>query len=77
MVLISNNSYEELRRILNDVLYNTIKWFQINQLLSMKNTKIVIFIPANSSNSSLWINHGENLHVITNIINFLRLKLES
>jgi predicted patatin/cPLA2 family phospholipase len=47
-ILISNNSYEELNRILNDVLHNTTKWFQVNQLvLNMEKTKIVKFTPAN------------------------------
>jgi hypothetical protein len=60
VILISNNSYEELNRILNDVLYNTIKWFQVNQLvLNMGKTKIVKFTPANPSNSSLWIKFGK------------------
>jgi hypothetical protein len=66
-ILISNISYEELNRILNDILYNTIKWFQVNQLvLNMGKTKTVKFTPANLSNCSLWITSGENLPVITN-----------
>jgi hypothetical protein len=61
-ILITNNSYEELKRILNDVLYNTIKCFQIKQLvLNVERNKIVKFTPANPSNSSLWVNSGENL----------------
>jgi hypothetical protein len=75
--LISNNSYEELNRILNDILYNTIKWFQISQLvLNMEKTKTIKFTPANTSNSSLWITSGENLRAITNVINFLGLQLD-
>jgi hypothetical protein len=44
-ILISNNTYEEFNRILNDILYNTIKLFQV--VLNMKKTKIVKFTPAN------------------------------
>jgi hypothetical protein len=61
-MLTSNNSYEELNRILNDILYNTIKWFQVDQLvLNMEKTKIVKLTLANLSNSSLRITFGENL----------------
>ena len=31
-ILISNNCYEELNRNFNTVLYNSLKWFQANQL---------------------------------------------
>jgi hypothetical protein len=66
-ILISNNSYEKLNRNLNDVLYDTIKLFQVDQLvLDIEKNKIVKCIPANPSNSSLWITSGENLPVITN-----------
>jgi hypothetical protein len=77
-ILISNNTYEELNRILNDILYNTIKWFQFKQLvLNMEKTKIIRFTPANPSNSSLQVTSGENLPVIKNVTNFLGLQLDS
>jgi hypothetical protein len=77
-ILISNNRYEELGRNLNDVLYNTVKWFQVNHLvLNMEKTKIVKFTPEIPRNFSLWITFGENLPVITNDINFLGLELYS
>jgi hypothetical protein len=77
-ILISNNSYEELYRILNDILYNTIRWFQVNQMVfNMEKTKIIKFTPANPSHSSLGITSGENLPVITNVLNFLGLLLAS
>jgi hypothetical protein len=74
-IIISNNRYEELNRILNDVLHNTVKWFQVSQLvLNMEKTKIVKYTP---ETSSLWITFGENLRVVTNVINFLGLPLYS
>jgi hypothetical protein len=43
-ILIPNKCYEELYRIFNDVLYNSLKWFQVNQLvLIMEKTKTVTF----------------------------------
>jgi hypothetical protein len=48
-----------------------------NQLiLNMEETKILKFMPADPSNTSLQINSGENLPVITNFI-FLGLQLDS
>jgi hypothetical protein len=32
-VLISNNCYEDINRNFSKVLYNTLKWFQANQLV--------------------------------------------
>jgi hypothetical protein len=70
-IFISNNSYEELNRILNDVLCNTIKGCQVSQLvLNIERTKRVKFVPADPSDFSLQITSGEKLPVITNIINF-------
>jgi hypothetical protein len=72
--------YADDTRILisNNVLYNTIKWFQVNQLvLNRKKTKIVKFTPANPLNSSLRITSGENLPLIPNVLNFLGLQLDS
>jgi hypothetical protein len=43
-ILISNNCYEEFNRNFNLILYNTLTWFQANQLvLHMEKTKIVKF----------------------------------
>jgi hypothetical protein len=81
IILISNNCYEELNRHFNVVLYNTLTWFQANQLvLNMEKTKIVKFTPANFSNFSyfpLHITIGEILPVETNAVNFLGLELDS
>jgi hypothetical protein len=77
-ILISNNCYKQLNRYFNDVLYNTLKWFQANQLvLNMEKTKIVKFTPANFSHSPLRITFGENLPVKTNAIHLLCLQLDS
>jgi hypothetical protein len=63
---------------LNDVLYTTIKWFKVNQLvLNMEKAKIVQFSPANLLNFPLKITFGETLPIITNAINFLGLQLDS
>jgi hypothetical protein len=60
-ILIFNNNYEEVSRILNDILHNTIEWFQVKHLvLNIEKNKTVKFIPANPSSSSLWIISGEN-----------------
>ena len=49
-ILISNNCYEDINRNFNKVLYNTLKWFQANQLvLNVEKTKIIIFPPSNFS----------------------------
>jgi hypothetical protein len=77
-ILISSNCYQELNRHFNVVLYNTLTWFQANQLvLNMDKTKIVKFTPVNFSYFPLHITIGENLLVETNAINFLGLQLDS
>jgi hypothetical protein len=49
-IFISNNCYEDINRNFNKVLYNTLKWFQANQLvLNVEKTKIVKFSPSNFS----------------------------
>jgi len=49
-ILIFNNCYEDLNRNFNQVLYNTFKWFQTNQLvLNMEKTNTVKFTPSNFS----------------------------
>jgi hypothetical protein len=53
-ILVSNNCYEELNRNFNKVLYNSLKWFQTNQLvLIMEKTKIVKSNPTKFSHSAL------------------------
>jgi hypothetical protein len=77
-ILISNNCYEGLNRNFSNILYNTLKWFQPNQLvLNIETTKIVKFTCANFSYSPLHITFCENLPVKTNAINFLGLQLDS
>jgi hypothetical protein len=77
-ILISSNCHEELNRNFNVILYNTLTWFQANQLvLNMEKIKIVKFTPANFSYFPLHITIGENLFVETNAINFLGLQLDS
>lgn len=54
----------------NYVLYHTIKWSQVNQLvLNMEKTKAVKFSPANLLNCQIQITFGENLPVRTNALN--------
>jgi hypothetical protein len=73
-ILISNNCYEELNRNFNQVLYDTLKWFQGSQLvLNMEKSKIVKFTPANFSNSTLHITFTEYLPVEMNTLKFLGL----
>jgi hypothetical protein len=77
-ILISNSCNEEPNRNFSDVLYNTLKWFQGNQLvLNMGKTEIVKFTPANFSDSPLHITFGENLPVKANATNSLGLQLDS
>ena len=77
-ILISNNSYEELNRNFNEVLYNTPKWFQANQLvLYMEKIEVVKFTPANLSYSPLHMTFAEQLPVETNVIKFLGLQMDS
>ena len=77
-VLISNNSCEELNRNFNKVLYNTIKWFQVNQLvLNMEKIKVVKFTPENLSYSPLHMTFAEHLPVETNVIKFLGLQMDN
>jgi hypothetical protein len=69
-IIISSNCYEELNRHFNVVLYNTLTWFQANQLvLNMEKTKIVESTPANFSHFPLHITIGEMLPVETNAVN--------
>jgi hypothetical protein len=77
-ILIYNNCYEELTRTFIKVLYNTLKWFQANQLvLNMEKTKIVKFIPANFSYSTPHMTSLEHLPVLTNVIKCLVLQLDN
>ena len=77
-ILISNNCYEQLNRTFNEVLYNTLKWFQANHLvLNMEKTKTVKLTPANFSYPPLHITFAEHLPVITNAIKFLGLQPDS
>lgn len=76
-ILISDNSYEELNRNFNQVLYNTLKWFQASQLvLNMEKCKIVKFSPADFSYSTLHKTCTEHLPVKTNALKFSGLQLE-
>jgi hypothetical protein len=77
-ILSFNNCYEELNRIFNEGLSNTLKWFQVNQMvLHMEKIKTVAFTIASFSNSPLQLILGENLPVITNTISCLGLQLGS
>jgi len=77
-ILISNKCYEELNRNFSEVLYNTLKCFQAQQLvLNMEKTKIIKFTPANFSYSPLHIAFTEYLLLETNAIKFLGLQMES
>jgi hypothetical protein len=60
-ILIWNKFYEDINRKFNNVLYNTLKWFQISQLLlNVENTKLVKFTP---SDFSYACNFSEHLSV--------------
>jgi hypothetical protein len=49
-ILILNNCYEDINRNFNKFLYNTLKWFQANQLLlNVEKTKIVKLTSSNFS----------------------------
>jgi len=77
-ILISSNCYEELNRIFDQVLNNTLKWFQANQLeLNREKTKILKFTPQNFSYSPSQITFTEHLPAKTNIINFLGIQLDN
>jgi hypothetical protein len=59
-------------------LCNTIKWFQVHQLvLNMEKTKIVKSPPENPLNFPLEITFGEKLPALTNAINRLGLQLDN
>ena len=76
-ILISDNCYEELNRNFNQVLYNTLRWFQASQLvLNMEKSKIVKFTPADFSYSTLHTTCTEHLPVKTNALKFLGLQLD-
>ena len=60
-ILISNNHNEDLNRNSSEVPYNTLQWFQANQLvLNVEKTKIVKF-PSDFSYSPLHIIFPEHL----------------
>ena len=62
-ILISNNHNEDLNRNSSEVPYNTLQWFQANQLvLNVEKTKIVKF-PSDFSYSPLHIIFPEHLPV--------------
>lgn len=77
-ILISSNCYEELKRNFDEVLYNTLKWFQANKLvLNREKTKMVKFTPANFSYSPSQITFTEDLPAERNDIKFLGLQMDS
>jgi hypothetical protein len=77
-ILISNNCCEELNRKFNEALYNTLRWFQANQLiLNMRKTKVIKHTSANFSYSPLPMTLAEHLPVETIVIKFLGPELDS
>jgi len=70
-ILTASNCYEDVNRNFNKVLYNILKWFQVNQLvLNMEKTKIVKFTPLNFSYSPVHITFAGHLPVETNATTF-------
>ena len=77
-ILISNNCYEELNRNFNQVLYNTLKWFQANQLeLNREKTKILKFTLEKFSYSPSQITFTKHLPAETNLIKLLGVQLDN
>ena len=77
-ILISNNRYKDHNRGFNKVLYNTLKWFQANQLvLNMEKATIAKFTPSNLYYFPMHTTFADHLFVATNAKKFLGLQLDS